>query len=333
MRAFDFERFKKRDFTNAEITHFGYYSDNLLLYGNFAVGDIPYFDLEFQNIPNKPANLVPEYLIGLKITRIEIAENEPYKVEIAFDNGRNLDFLCKRIFLKLNMYRGKSYKNVYPEWHKELEKSAYVERAEYFKDEENIELSEGYLLSVKTYMDMTDRAVKAELCAFELKKNGEHVYGWYSTYDHPRTFKGLIYHGNGHKYLPFQADLYGISYLDLDSGEVYNYIPEGYEHDVDQYCGESFIITDIHYDKESDLIAYGGCYWAGPSDVMVGDFSEPPSYDPHLVSLSEIIDPECDHGWDVDFVRFENDALVVKTDDGEAPPIDLGELRRKIKVL
>ena len=181
MRIFDLERFKKRDFSNAEITNYDYYGDNLLLYGNFAVGDIPYFNLGFQNIPNKPADLIPKYLIGLKITRIEVVESDPYKVGIAFDNGEKLDFLCKRISIKLNMYRGKSYKNVYSEWRKELEKCAYVECDEYFKNEESIELSEGYLLNVKSYMDMTDRAVKAELCAFELTKNGEHVYSWRST--------------------------------------------------------------------------------------------------------------------------------------------------------
>ena len=64
-----------------------------------------------------------------------------------------------------------------------------------------------------------------------------------------------------------------ISYLDLDTLEVYNYIPEGYQHDCEILLGESFIITDIHYDRESGLIAYGGCYWAGPPNVMVGDFS------------------------------------------------------------
>ncbi len=330
---YDIERLKKQNFQNARVTNYCNYSDSLLIYGDFAVGDVPHFVLEFQNIPNKQPKLLSEYLIGLKITRIEITDTEPYCVEIAFNNSKVFAFSCKRVFLKMKMYKGKSYKNVYPEWEKELEKSAYAESADYFKNEENIELPEGYSLNVKSYMDMTERAVKAELCVFELTKNGEHVYNWRCTYHHPCTFKGLICHSNGHKYLPFQVDLYGISYLDLDSGEVYNYIPEGYEHDIDQYCGESFIITDIHYDRRSDLIAYGGCYWAGPSDVMVGDFSEPPKYAPHLASLSEIIDPECDFGYDVDFVRFENNALVVKTDDGEAPPIDLNVLRRKIKEL
>ena len=62
---------------------------------------------------------------------------------------------------------------------------------------------------------------------------------------------------------------------DLDTMEVYNYIPKGEEHDYDAPYGESFIITDIHYDPATNLVAYGGCYWACPYDVIVLDFRDP----------------------------------------------------------
>lgn len=243
-----------------------------------------------------------------------------------FDNGITLEFLCKWIYRNLEMYKGKSYKNVYPEWEKYLDKIAYVESTEYFREEEDIELPEGYSLNVKSYTDMDKHAIKARLDCAELTRNGEHVYSYRCTYNHPRACKGLVYHRNGHKYLPFQVDLYGISYLDLDNGEVYNYIPEGYPHDIDAYCGESFIITNIHYDPQSNLIAYGGCYWAGPCDIMVGDFSEPLNYDPHLISVNEIIDPENDECYELDFVRFEENYLVVKDDSGREHLISMCEL-------
>ena len=93
-----------------------------------------------------------------------------------------------------------------------------------------------------------------------------------------------------------------------------HYIPEGYQHDRSYPCGESFIITDIHYNAEADLIAFGGCYWAGPSEVMVGDFSHPMHYDPHYFNVHYIIDPTYDDCCDVDFVGWEDGVLHCKGD-------------------
>lgn len=229
---------------------------------------------------------------------------------------------------------GKSYKNVYPEWKRCFEKYAYAESVEYFADEEDIALSDGFSLNVKSYIDRDAHVIKAELDVCTLTRNGEHVFNYRCTYNHGSPpCKGLIRHSNGRTYFPFQVDLYGISYLELDSGKVFNYIPEGFGHDISQYCGESFIITDIHYDRETNLVAYGGCYWAGPSDVMVGDLSDPLNFDPHLISIYEIIDPEYDLGTDIDFVRFELGRLIVKDDDNKEHSFDLSELAEKIKAI
>lgn len=327
---FDIDFFNKLDFSDSVVDIFHDSGNDIWFSGDFAVGDIPYFSFTFKNCEQKRGEYRSESIVGAKITHFEITKSELYGVSISFDNGITLDFSCKQIYRHLEMYKGKSYKNVYPEWSKSLEKFAYVESGEYFKEEEDIELPEGYLLIVKSYVDMNEQAIKAWLDVCELTKNSEHVYGYKCTYNHPCTCKGLIYHSNGHKYLPFQVDLYGISYLDLESGEVYNYIPEGYPHDIDDYSGESFIITDIHYDPQSNLIAYGGCYWAHYYDVMVGDFSEPLNYDPHLISVSEIIDPEHEEGYEFDFVRFENDYLVVKEDSGQEHLISMCELAERL---
>lgn len=92
-------------------------------------------------------------------------------------------------------------------------------------------------------------------------------------------------------------------------------------------------MTDIHYDPSSDIVAYGGCYWGGPYDVMAGDLSDPLNYDPHLVSINSIIDPEYDEGWDVDFVCFEDGKLTVKTDSGKEFSINIEELKERINAL
>lgn len=328
---FDSERFQKLDFTDAEITDFFNYSNDLSIYGDFAVGDIPHFILSFRNIPDKPADMKKEYFIGERIINIKISEGGLYNVWLSLNNGKTLEFSCKHINQTLEMYKGKSYKNVYHEWEKYVDKVAYVESAVYFKDEDVIELPEGYSLNVKTYTDRDDNKCSAVLNVCELTQNGNRVYTYRSTYDHPCVYKGLVYHCNGHKYLPFQVDLYGISYLDLDSGEVFNYIPEGCEHDIDQYCGESFIITDIHYDPQSNLIAYGGCYWACPYEVMVGDLSDPLNFDPHLISIYDLIVSENGEGSDVDFVRFDDGKLIVKTDDNNERAFCLNELKAKLR--
>lgn len=331
--GFDVEFFKTLDFSGSVINVFYDLGNDVGFRGDFSHGDIPYFSFTFKNCEQKRGEFSTEKIVGAKITRFEITDGDQYGISVSFDCGVTLDFTCKWIYRSLEMYKDKSYKNVYHEWAKYLDKIAYVESSEYYRDEDNTELPDGYSLNVKTYADMNEHAIKASLDVCELTRNGEHVFGYRCTYDHPCVCKGLVKHSNGHTYLPFQVDLYGISYLDLDSGEVFNYIPEGYPHDIDSYCGESFIITDIHYDLSSDIVAYGGCYWGGPYDIMAGDLSDPLNFDPHLVSISSVIDPEYDEGWDVDFVRFEEGRLVVKNDNNREFPIEIGDIKARIKAL
>ncbi len=330
---FDIDFFNKLDFSGSVINDFYNSTNDVWFSGDFAVGEIPYFGFTFKNCTQKRGKFIKDRIIGAKITRFVISKSNLYDVSVSFDNGIKLDFSCMWIYRCLEMYEGKSYKNVYPEWEKYINKIAYVESAEFLFDEEDTELPEGYSLNVKSYTDRDEHECKAMLEVCELTKNGEHVFSYRCTYNHASPCKGLIYHSNGHKYLPFQVDLYGISYLELDSGEVYHYIPEGFPHDIDQYCGESFIITDIHYDPKSNLIAYGGCYWAGPYEVMVGDLSEPLNYDPHLICVNEVFDPEHDEGYDFDFVRFEDGKLIVKNDDNREFSLDLAEVKASIKAL
>lgn len=89
-------------------------------------------------------------------------------------------------------------------------------------------------------------------------------------------------------------------------------------------------MTGVFYDKDTDLIAYEGCYWGGPSDVMVGDLSQPLNYDPHLVSIYEMLEPDEDF-CDVDFVRFEDGLLFVKCDQGEERSVFCSEISDRIK--
>ncbi|MDE5621252.1 MAG: hypothetical protein K2O29_08360 [Ruminococcus sp.] len=232
---------------------------------------------------------------------------------------------------------GFSYKNVYNnEKHKKfMDSQRYVIDDKFLSETENYELSDGFSLEINTYEEEEQRKGRTVTLTIAqkvtLKNADKTVYEYYCFYDHIKPITEIIHHKNGYRYYPFHIDLYGISFLDVDTLEVYNYIPEGYEHDKEYICGESFIITDVHYDKESNLIAYGGCYWAAPYEVMVGDFSDPLDFNPHLISLYDILDPEYNYD-DIDFKEWKNNRLYVLCDK-EEKSLSVEELKKLINEL
>ncbi|MDE7230852.1 MAG: hypothetical protein K2N56_10270 [Oscillospiraceae bacterium] len=301
----------------------------------------PFFHVGFDLFPEEfPYR---EKIIGAEIESMELSSVEPerYSVKITYKyNGERgeMTFPAKKPSFELYKYLGMSYRNMYDVWLKDLEKSAYVESAEYFRDEETHELEDGFSLNIKSYADIEEKnpqykIMKASLRRCELFKNGEPFFNWADTdSSNPHEFFDFVHHSNGHRYFPFHIELYGISYLDLDSGEVYHYIPEGQRHPAEWTYGESFIVTGVNYDRKTDLIAYEGCYWGGSNDVMVGDFSEPLNFDPHLISVHEIIDPEWEEIDDIDFVRFEGGELVVKCDYETEKTVSCAVFLEKIKM-
>ena len=231
-----------------------------------------------------------------------------------------------------------SYKNIYnSEKHKNfMDSQRYVIDDKFLTETENYELSDGFSVEVKVYKDSKQKENYSVLTYVEkitLKNADRTIYEYYCFDNHNFIFKEIIHHKNGHRYYAFKVDLYGISFLDVDTLEVYNYIPEGYINgNDDRMCGESFIITDVHYDKISDMIAYGGCYWAAPYEVMVGDFSDPLGFNPHLISLHDILDPEYDLYDDIDFKEWKNNRIYVLCDK-EEKSLSVEELKDMINKL
>lgn len=225
-----------------------------------------------------------------------------------------------------------SYKNVYnSEKHKNfMDGQLYVIDDRFLDETEIYELPDGFSVEWKIYIDNEHRT---EVQKITLRNSDKVIYEYCCFYGHNFVFKDIIHHRNGHRYYPFHVDLYGISYLDVDTLEVYHYIPEGFEHNEEYRCGESFIITDIDYDRESNLIAYGGCYWAFPYDVMVGDFSEPLNFNPHLVNMHGILDPKSDFCDDIDFKEWKDNRLYVLCDNGEEKSLSAEELKLMINEL
>lgn len=213
-----------------------------------------------------------------------------------------------------------SYRNMYnrAEYNAFIESQKYVLNEKYFIKKQQYQLPEGFSLEVETYADVKSMgsysANQAFLQSCILRKAGGSFYKYNCADGHVNPFLEWIEHSNGHRYYPFHIHLYGISYIDIDTAEVYHYIPEGYPHNGDSLLGESFIITDIHYDRNSDLIAYGGCFWAAPSDVMIGDFSEPLRYKPEWMSMREMVDPDYEKYDDLDFDSWGENELMLSGD-------------------
>lgn len=303
--------------------------------------ECPYFTFGADLFPNEFDGC--EKLNGAEIVSFnvsETAEKGRYTARLVYSLGGGrgeLVFPCGKVSLSKLRYRGMSYRNMYGECFNGFGKYAYVECEKYFSGEENFELSDGFSVNVKSYADIEKKSpqyqiMKASLRRCELLKDGVSVFSWADTdSSNPREFFDIIHHSDGHRYLPFHIGLYGISYLDLDSGEVYHYIPEGYQHPIEWTYGESFIVTGVFYDNGSDLVAYEGCYWGGTSDVMVGDLSKPLSFEPRLISVHELIDPEYEEIDDIDFARFEGGELIVKCDSKTEKAIAVSELWEKIR--
>lgn len=281
-----------------------------------------------------------EQLNALKKPKIKIIsvvkEGGVYIADISFSSETediSISVRAEHLSVSGLHYLGFDYTNIYgtEEYKTWCERSSYVEADEYYIGDSETELPDGFSLYEKAYEHHSDDVSYAFLKRCQLRKNGRCVYEYISTdKHHTKMYTDFILHSNGHKYYPFHIDLYGISYIDVDTLDVYNYIPRGYDNDYGAPNGESFIITDIHYDPSTDLVAYGGCYWAGPSEVMVGDLSSPLSYDPHLLRLCDMLDPDGEEEIDdIDFESWDN-GLSLKIDYRKTVTLSIEKLKKML---
>lgn len=342
---FDIKIIREHNFRGGVITDLETWGNgDIVLHGEFPPSETEHSDCRFFYFrfgQPEPLRELPKKLIGSAVTVIEISElGGGYSVKLSFaaeDGAFGTDFLCENIFCRLQRYKGMSYRNMYAtkEYNRYIEKRKYVLDEKYFTEQKNYELPDGYILETKTYCDVERQSenysvVNALLIKCALKKSGETLYEYLSTNNHVKPFTEFFTHRNGHKYYPFHIELYGISYLELDTLRANNYIPEGFQHEYDYPFGESLIITDLHYDIGTGMIAYGGCYWAGTADVMSGIFEDPMNFAPRIISIHSVIDPEYEKYDDINFERWEGDAIVVKA-DGNLVSVNINEITDRLK--
>lgn len=269
-------------------------------------------------------------------TKIAVGNAKPElkeKADLIIDTNDNngvADWIDRKVNNKM------SYKNIYgtDEYIRYIDKYMTIFDEKHLTEINSYILSDEFSLQIREYEDNRENIMfAANKCALIETSSQKIIYEYNEFNCHVIPITKIIHHSSGHRYYPFHVDLYGISYLDIDTMEVYNYIPEGYPHLYRAPMGESFIITDVFYDKKSDLIAYNGCYWAAPSDVMAGDFSNPLNFNPHLVSLHDILDPDYELYDDIDFKEWKNGRLYVICDCKEEKSLSAEELKDIINKL
>lgn len=336
----DIEKFNQYNLANSVYDYINCYVVNehdfcgMNLHGNLNDEGCEYrhFDISFGKISvSMPAEKINKYQNGiLRNIVVEGNKSDGFNVQIEIQNceGRLvLEFLCSSCNIHFLRYRGIDYTNVFgtDRYNEDVKKYLYLEDDKYFEDKCEIEIEDGIFLLQKNYLHKAGNR-HYFMSRYCIQKDGEIVYSYISVDGHHIPHKKLIYHKNGHRYYPHHVDLYGISYIDVDTLEVFNYIPKGYDNDYGACCGESFIITGVYYDVNTNLVAYEGCYWGGTMDVMVGDLTNPLNFNPILISVHKIIDPEYEEIDDIDFCKWNKDSLSVKLDYGEIRNLEIKSL-------
>jgi len=260
---------------------------------------------------------------GLTV-ELESGDRRVIKLTVTFDTLQCTEY----------EYDGMSYDNIYEEMMSGNGQFEYMFAEQYMEYEEECDPGQGYRLMRRIYTD--SKEVGGMVSALEsysvvLMKDDQMIFSYRVCADAaPGVADKVILHSDGREYFLFKESLYGLSVLDIADQKVYRYIPRGEEHDRDYPCGESFIITGIHYDPSTDLIAFDGCFWACPGDVMAGDFSDPMEYNPRYVGIHRIIDPEYDEIIDIDFVSWESGVLNC-TGGGKTFSVSADTIRDAIK--
>ncbi len=329
---FDESIIKNRDFRGSVITKLSFVFGMLVVTGAFSEKEreksgLSSFYFSFNNIND--LELKADYS-GCVITDFEITKaRSEYVLRLAVSAALpEISLCCDDVSCTLKRYTGMSLANVYDDrkYRESVEALKYLVSKENISDTEVKELS-GCTLYCTAYRKRKSRDFIEE---FVLKSGGEEIYRYYALDRHARLVGDMIEHSNGRRYFLHKIDLYGLSVLDMESGEVFHYFPEGYEHDYRNDAGESFVITDVHYDKQSDLAAMGGSYRSGAFNVTVWDFSEPMSFNPYFVSVHDLIDHDYEQYNDIEFKEWNDNSLVIIADDYKWFNIDKSLLKERI---
>lgn len=181
----------------------------------------------------------------------------------------------------------------------ERKRQSAVYCPDYLQHEKQVPLSDGYMLNKRSYMgkvgEYTRNATENDL----LNAAGVVVYTYQNLND-DGDFCKIIEHRDGSSYMVFRCDLYGYSVLNLATLQEFHYLPPE---------PEPFIWTDVFYNKDNNMLAVSGCYWACPFGTLLQDFTKPMDAPIYQVDIQKHIKDGYDRYDDIDFVRWHGTDL------------------------
>ena len=175
---------------------------------------------------------------------------------------------------------------------------------ENLKETEQFKIEHGYHAERKQYAGEVNgfNIQTSETVVFS--PDNSEVYR-YRNIDDNAEFITLIHHSNGRKYLIFRIDLYGYGVFDLADKKEFFFIPDE---------PETFIWTQVYYNPANDMLAVSGCIWACPFSLILLDFKDPMA-ETKWVDIHIKLDSGYEKYDDIDFVRWDKTALIVKAEE------------------
>lgn len=200
-----------------------------------------------------------------------------------------------------------AYSNEYQEYRKTFD---YVFEDRYRTKVEEISLADGkHVIRISYFIDETYEYSQypVHTSQTEVFDSNFNKVGEFRNINHSVNFYSIVEHSNEKKYLVFSIDLYGYSIMNLESYHVYNFVPE------ESFKGEAetFIWTDIYYNKKLNILAVDGCYWACPFSTEFFDFSTPEKLPYEKIFSSYDMEEELNIDTDVTPVRWNDDDSIV----------------------
>lgn len=177
--------------------------------------------------------------------------------------------------------------------------------------EKVIHLSPPYLLKKRSYAGSVEEyGIHGSECDL-LDGSGRLLYTIRNLNEAGEFFR-VIRHGDGREYLVFRRDLYGYSVFCMNTMEDFHFIPE-----KSFLGGETFIWTDVFYNKENGLLAVSGCFWACPCGILLVDFSQPLQGVGEWVDVQGQLEGGYDRYDDLFFLEWRGTDLVLRAFHGQ----------------
>ena len=142
------------------------------------------------------------------------------------------------------------------------------------------------------------------------------IFEYFNLYHH-YFFCEKVTYNNGRDYIFYKTDLYGYNVFEMDTKSTFDYFPKcSFMGDL----AETFIGTDIHFNKNNNIFAVGGCYWACPTDVFLLKINNPLEQYEKYVNTHLIIDEDYEKYDDIDFIEWESNDIKLKCWNIETKP-------------